>query len=358
MLLTPQELSQFKVDDYIDSDVFKQILNKNNWAQIKYSENLNFNKLRNIGIGFIYSTGTQTYNKAIYNIPVFIKNLFEFKSHKTFTNKYILYLKMKELIKDIDKYMAKSWHLDDLTKLPNENSVYIARPIEGFKGIGIKNITNNEELVKLKEEYLNIINDKKSSYLTKKIYNKGIIISEYFINPLLFNNKKFHLRSYLMINKTWNKSLNKYKWRWSFFNQAKILTAKLEYKNNDWLNKDIHDTHIGTTIEDYYFPQDLNLSETIISKIFEDLLLVCKNVYKIVKKSDIRTFNEVVNSFEILGLDFMILDDYSIKLIEVNNKLGYGIINNNAEKVKKYTYDFFTWVYENGVKPCEIDLYD
>jgi hypothetical protein len=357
MLLTPQEITKEYSNDYIDSDIFKNILNSNGWKQIRYDEHINFYKLKQIGIGFIYSTGTASYNKLIYKIPVFIKNLFEFKSHRFFTNKYEVYLKMKEYIgDDITKYMAESWHLDDLEKLPENNVVYIARPIEGFKGIGIENIINNEELNNLKIKYENIINTPKISYLNKKIYDKGIMISRYFTNPLLFNKKKFHLRSYLLINKYWNKTLKKYKWSWSFFNQAKILTAKLEYKNGEWLNKDIHDTHINTTLDDYYFPQDLHLSDEIINEMFKNLLFICKNVFKIVKKSDIKTFDEVVNSFEILGLDFMILDDYSIKLIEVNNKLGYGVLNKNSDKVKKYSFDFFEWIYENGINPHEKDL--
>ena len=58
-----------------------------------------------------------------------------------------------------------------------------------------------------------------------------------------------------------------------------------------------------------------------------------------------------------LGLDFMILNDYTVKILEVNNKLGFGVINQGSDKVNQYTYDFFNWIYFNGIKPLEKFLF-
>ncbi len=48
---------------------------------------------------------------------------------------------------------------------------------------------------------------------------------------------------------------------WSKAPQAKLFTAKEKYKNEDWFNKDIHDTHLKSTDNDYYYPDDLNFTE-------------------------------------------------------------------------------------------------
>lgn len=359
MLLTPQEITQEDFDDYIDSDIFKQILTNNKWKIIKYDNTLNFKKLSKTGIGFIYSTGTATYDKSLFEVPVFIKNLFEVKSHRLFTNKYDIYIKLKSVIGSrITEFMAESWHINNLQEV-QPDCIYIARPIEGFKGIGIKLITNNGEYQKLKKEHniiqYNIVHNR-TSYFNTKIYERGIMISRYFLNPLLFNEKKFHLRTYLMIKKFWNNNINNYEWSWSFFERAKILTASENYKNSDWENKKIHDTHISSTDDDYYYPEDLKLNDKLINHINDQLLFICDNIFNIIKNSNINTFSEVVNSFEVLGPDFMILDDYSVKLIEVNNKLGYGVIHKESDKVKKYTFDFFNWIYINGLKQSEKEL--
>ena len=355
LFITPQEIKNNNqiLPNYINDIIFKNILIKNGWIILDY-KSLNYNLYKKKGIGFIYKTGDISYSKNIYTIPVFIKNLFEVKSHRKITNKYDLYLYLKN-ISSVQNNIIHCFNLDNLTSLPS-NDVYIARPIGGYEGKGIKNLTNQEDFDVYKIEYENIkqkISDNNLTITEKKIWDKGVILSKYITNPLLFNNKKFHIRTYLMISKIKNYNKHNFIWRWSFFHQGKILTAQDDYINGDWNNKLIHDTHIKSTQDDYYFPQDLHLNKTIENNIIKQMENICFEIFNIIKISNIKTFNEVVNSFEVLGLDFMLLDDFTVKILEVNNKLGYGVINQGSDKVNKYTYDFFNWIYLNGVKPLE-----
>ena len=358
LFITPQEIKNNNqiLPNYINDNIFKDILKKNGWIILDY-KNLNYNLYKKKGIGFIYKTGDINYNKNIYSIPVFIKNLFEVKSHRKITNKYDLYLYLKN-IPSVQKNLIHCFFLDDLENLPS-NDIYIARPIGGFEGKGIRNLTNNKDFFDYKNDYDFIKYQCENNTLSPtehKIWNSGVILSKYITNPLLFNNKKFHIRSYLLISKIKNTN-NSFNWKWSFFHQGKILTAQDDYINDDWDNKFIHDTHIKSTQDDFYFPQDLFLDKFIEDDIIQQMKNVCFEIFNIIKSSNIKTFNEVINSFEILGLDFMILDDYTVKILEVNNKLGFGVINQGSDKVNQYTYDFFNWIYLNGIKPLEKFLF-
>jgi len=355
LFITPQEIKNNNqiLPNYINDIVFKNILIKNGWIILDY-KNLNYNMYKKKGIGFIYKTGDISYSKNIYSIPVFIKNLFEVKSHRRITNKYDLYLYLKN-IPSVQNNLINCFNLDDIISLPTKD-IYIARPIGGYEGKGIKNLTNQIDFDNYKKEYEIIkqkISNNELSLMEKKIWDKGVIISKYITNPLLFDNKKFHIRTYLMISKIKDLKKETFIWKWSFFHQGKILTAQENYINDNWDNKLIHDTHIKSTQDDFYFPQDLNLDKFIEDDIIKQMENICYEIFNIVKISNIKTFNEVVNSFEVLGIDFMILDDYTVKILEVNNKLGYGIINQGTDKVNQYTFDFFNWIYLNGVKPLE-----
>lgn len=362
MLITPQEIKNRGeiMPNYINNKIFRQILDENGWTQIEYMRTGDYSKLLNEGLGFIYITGDCKYNMNIYNIPVYIKNLFEYKSHRQITNKYNLYVLLtKYLGKDVTNYIAESWKVDKIEELPKKtkDDVFIVRPIEGYEGYGIENIKTDKELKRIQQLDKTIkkqITSKTADWKTSKVYSKGMMISRYFMNPLLFKGKKFHLRTYLMIKKYVVK--DRVNWTWSFFNRGKILTAADEYVNNEWDNKKIHDTHIGTTDDDYYFPEDLDIMESKKLEILDSMNYISRIVFNIIKESNIRTFDEAVNSFEVLGLDFMILDDYSVKILEINNKLGYGVKNQGTPKVEKFTRDFFEWIYKNAIKPIENNL--
>ena len=76
-------------------------------------------------------------------------------------------------------------------------------------------------------------------------------------NPMLWQNRKFHIRAYILI------SLHN-GFHWSFWNRGKIFTAAEHYNENPATFRDsrIHDTHGKTTPCDIYFPEDLDLTPT------------------------------------------------------------------------------------------------
>jgi len=167
LFITPQEIKNKGevMNNYINDNIFKDILKKNGWIILDYNT-INLNKYKKRGIGLIYITGDITYNKVIYSIPVYIKNLFELKSHRRITNKYDLYLSLKNY-SYIQNNIIESYNIDELDKLPDDN-IYIARPIGGYEGKGIKNLSNNQDFIYYKYNYEYIkkkYNYKKLNYL-------------------------------------------------------------------------------------------------------------------------------------------------------------------------------------------------
>jgi len=395
-------------DNVIDIDIFREILNKNGWKEYLYKDIFDietqkiknkelYNKIKKEGLGLFYLSGKYNLLKdnELYNIECFINNKVDRKLHKQILNKDIIYKQFKELINDkVDLFLPKTY--DNIFKVKKEelefdkNKIYIIKPSNSWKGYGIKIITNEKEFNEYKNNiniinkhinklrnirYKNIdVNNKTIEYINKnkdlkkcyekyfnipldsfeKVFSKQIIIQEYINNPLLFNNKKFHLRSYLMI-KLFNNNIS-----FSYFKKAKILTAKDNYINNDYLNHDIHDTHIGSTDKDYYFPKDLQkyankkINDDIIEYLYKQMDIIGNITVQIDKKNNLKNYDKVSNAFDVLGVDLMITEDFQLKILEYNvHNIGHGVINKDAENVIEFENDFFNWVYNEGIKPLE-----
>jgi hypothetical protein len=221
--------------------------------------------------------------------------------------------------------------ISDTPKIPlvykTTKSVYIVKPVGqgACAGVGVTVVTNDRELEDARKE------------LSKRF--KNVIISEYIQNPLLYEGRKFHLRMYILINSE--------PFSWSFWDQGKAMTAKLKYKNSDWTNKLIHDSHGETTPEDIYFPEDI-LPKGKYDYVYKQMKTILGAVSEIIKPN-VKCYEESKYCCEIFGIDFMITDDYTVKLIEINAEAGYGSKNEDKTKYKKYCSEYFDWFYKESL---------
>ena len=217
---------------------------------------------------------------------------------------------------------------DTTTKGNRGNEVYIVKPAGhgACAGVGVTVVTNDREL----EEARNT--------LSKRF--KNIIVSEYIKNPLLYEGKKCHIRMYILINSNLT---------WSFWERGVIITANLPYKKGDWTNKDIHDTHFKSTSKDLYFPEDI-LPTKKYEHVYNQMELILSAVSEIVKQH-VKCYDESVNCCEVFGVDFMITDDYTVKLIEINAEAGYTMKDTKNEKFKAFCSAYFDWFYKESLIP-------
>ena len=251
----------------------------------------------------IYLEGMSIYNKDIYNYNSFVKNQISNDKDqltdkdnlpKILSNKY----QLKTYIINLKNFVAKKYK-----NLFTADKIWILKPARGREGIGIK-------IVKKYEDFYNYLSRdiKKINFKIKR--TDVWVLQEYISKPLLYMERKFHLRVYFMIFKK-----NIY-----LFPHYLIITAKDKYLKKDFNNKDIHDTHYANSIKNKIFPEDFELDDKKIKIIQEQIFYLFKELKKNIKSMD--CYNEDKNCFELFAADMMLTEDFKLKILEINARIG------------------------------------
>ncbi len=170
-----------------------------------------------------------------------------------------------------------------------------------------------------------------------KIINKSmkyyqVIASEYVTKPMLFNGRKMHLRLFAISTTEY---LSGGAPIFDFAPVGEILLARDQYVEADWQNKDIHDTHFGSTGADYTFPWAFPRQD-ILPQFYEWL----KNLAAAIKKFlHPQSYPQARNSYNIYGLDIMFWEDGTPVLIEINDRPGQSSYGTNP----KFYDALYTW---------------
>jgi hypothetical protein len=274
-------------------------------------------------------------NSKFYQTDFFILNGFQFID--IFTNKYSLFLNLQLYFPThYNSTYPKSFLLKPITMwndIKNINTVYIARPIDSSCGIDIIKVYDQQTLSKTKQL---LYNDK---------YINGISMTEYITNPMLYEGRKMHIRAYMLFSLI-NKEFKSY-----LFDTMKLFTAKDKYKNEDWNNENIHDTHfknsgILSSFDSKIFQK---LTPKITNNDKDKIIANIKNCILYISKiaiSNIQLYSGCKNAYEVYGIDILIKDDLSVFVMEINGKLtGYD--------GSEYLYDnYYKWITETVIKPC------
>jgi hypothetical protein len=350
------KLSSKAIDIKDDSNKILSILDTHNQTDIKYKNTYiiqQFSKPKNPGLDFKYfhkilqnyglkeSTNPKDnhlfgiISEQYYNTNFLLLN--NFYDIESFRNKYYLYFNLKfHFPLHYKEHYPNSFLLDINTKLSKlENKLYIARPISGGLGNDIIIVNNQQTLENAK------------NLLIKQYYLHGISLTEYVTNPLLYIGRKMHLRAYMLFTII-NNTFKSYLWEY-----ARIFTAKNVYKNEDWTNKDIHDTHYDSSIKKHLiFPDDLYGHTTPNIKNASDCDIIYKNSCECVEKisrigvSNIYNYSNTKNSWEIYGIDILVKDDLNVFIMEINKYTNYYDFPD--ELLKKYT----NWIDDCVIKPA------
>lgn len=198
------------------------------------------------------------------------------------------------------------------------NNCWIIKPGESTnRGNGISLSSQINEIAK-------IINEKVTHKGTQRTY----IIQKYLYRPLLYKNRKFDIRCYVLVTCI-NNNIQGY-----FYKEGYLRTSCQEFSIENISDKFIHLTNdaIQKFSSNYGLFEDSNklsyrdfqmyLDETLTEKVdFEAKVL--KKMKEIAKDSIIATSaklnpNNRLHSFELFGYDFMIDEFFSPWLIEVN----------------------------------------
>ena len=298
----------------------KKKLDNDGWEESK----------KKIDLLFFFHNNKKKYDHEYYNIKTNLQNILSKGNNgaEVITDKYKLYFNMLKYEPYIcKKHMMKSYTLDKDFIVKNKK-IYIIKPVGVgfFSGNGITIVTSQQE-------YDNTFS---------KLKSDKYIISEYLTNPLLLNKKKFHLRVYFLVSNLNNKV------KWSILNIFKVITSELEYKNSDYTNSNIHDTHIRHNIKDIFLDKKsykkFNINVLEYQKITNQIYNILKSVFNIVK-DHAKPYENATNAFEIFGCDFLVDLRLIVYLLEINDHIGHNFINSQDKIVIRFQKKMSNWIY-------------
>jgi hypothetical protein len=273
------------------------------------------------------------------NIPIYCINMLD--GNHCITDKYLLYACMKKLYpKEVDNFMAKSFKLTLDTEF-NPGDLYITRPVNDLKS-GLRASSGLD---------VNVYNDIETLEKAKKLLTQydNIIASKYITNPLLFHGKKFHFRAFMIIT-LFEKTYSSY-----MLDIFKIITSKSLFINDNYQNKDIHDTHYRYNVDDYLFPLHFtsaninkNITQNDIQTILDKIKSICYKMSHIFS-TNVKLRPNSENGFHLFGFDIMLDENLNPILIECNRFLNLELKNQEIKLL--FETKFFDWVNEIIIKP-------
>jgi hypothetical protein len=282
---------------YLNSPLLnkKMLTDRGNWREYQKKDNkidlliiersltikgLNLSYTKDLGIeNFIKIEGIDKYN------------LLE-KFKKT---KYV----QKQIALDPDKISKK------VLNFIKPNKVYLVKPVDSFKGKGIFSIRSKEELID-KYDKLKKTHSREQEILKKK--NKiHWLLQEYITDPMLYNGKKFHIRTYYIITSDGRQFLSKI---------SHVRVAEKKFILEDFDNRDIHDTHYNQKIGDIIFSDESHkgFTDEAYNKIKKNLIKLHK---KFISKLNLIVYDNVELAFQIIGADTMITKNCDCIFLEM-----------------------------------------
>jgi len=202
-----------------------------------------------------------------------------------------------------EDFIISSLYLTQNSPISNidESIIRILKPLNGFSGLGITIIKTKKEI---------------ELWLKEHIKYKEWILQDYLQNPDLKDGLKFHLRVLLLVKVEKNKPIEVY-----ISNYKLYVTAYVKYENNDWLNKEIHDTHYKSTKREMIFPEEIpdNWNKNDITKAISDMNQIFIKVFN--NQINFHPEWNAKNGFEIFGADIM-FSNKKPYLLEINAKIG------------------------------------
>ncbi len=241
-----------------------------------------------------------------------------FNYNKELTNKYFL-----------ETYIInKNENLNKYKKIIKNNEPWYIKINNQFGGKGNFIVTSYQEFIDITNNLLHRKKSMKKSSVNKSINEiNGLLINKYMTNPLLFNNKKFHLRLYYIIYINSSNVIKSFLSKYGF-----ILTAKNDYNSDPKLynDVDIHDSHFKSTKTDYLFPNNFikEYGENNTQKVFNQILNIFKFISKI-QANNIKLMPNSNNGYNIFGTDLLVDENFNVKLLELNKNTLLATKTNN-----------------------------
>lgn len=236
-----------------------------------------------------------SYDHSLYDVAAGFTTILDSQTTSRLTSKH-------RLGENFTQWIAETWPIEQFQWA---EGVYILRPsgVGMCGGKDIKIVSSRQEFAAAAEFYAALAQN-----FAKRRKEFRVIVSRYLTDPLLFNGRKMHLRMYLLT------VFDGVAARTVLAPFGKILTAALPFTLGDYQNPAIHDTHMGSTDRDYYYPENY-----VGPDISEQLASLAADLAPIANEA--RPYKTSYAGCQYYGLDIMV-NAGKIVLIEVNDKVG------------------------------------
>ena len=329
--------------DFFNPEIIKQIFDKRGGIWEEFDESKP--QVRNPD--FIYTFPFRKMYNYLIKYQCTFKNMLDNGKNEVGmkNNLYINFYKLLDKNPSISlkNYLMKQYSFDWID-IYNKNNIknelnnikiimenknpWIYKPVIGFSGSGIEvyNNFNNfeEDFKKYFESYKKIWDfNKQNNKLNNNrfINNNYYVLQEYITHPLLYENKKFHIRVvFLYVRNDDGKHLY-------MLNKSQIMHAYEEYYEGNYKRKEIHDTHGKSTPDRLFFEDEYHrmMNKQQFDKVMDQVIDLSKYVFRLF---DAHCFPDSKYCFEHFGIDIMITNDFKIKILEVQtSNAGFGFHN-------------------------------
>jgi RimJ/RimL family protein N-acetyltransferase len=330
---------------------------------------------KNKKIDYIYIDHQDNiYNKQIQSYPSFIKNFIDDDKHKV-GRKNELYQNLGNLVKknpdlSLKNYLLEQHNFDwakaykenkitqEISKIKalfnnNPGKIWIYKPVAGFKGMNIRIFESFDQFDNYIHDFIKtyspVWNDPKNK--SRMAAQSQWVMQEYITHPLLFNNKKFHIRPIFLYHKKNNQKIG------YILDRILVAHAYEDFKLEDFDQPRIHDTHFASTTtgriylqED--FPKLKILTKNQVNDIERQIKDLAKYVFDLMNS---KCYPENKVCYETFGMDILIdQSTLTIKLLEVQiTNISYGFFDD--DKIPGFS-NMFEYVLENSLE-CVVDQY-
>ena len=283
----------------------------------KYNEHFWFDKnYENINKQYIYINKNFLSDKNYWIVKP--TDLYQGKCIDIFNNFEQIYKKCKNIFRGVDKRIKPDLSVKEEDDSDNDSN----------------NDNTKNNYISDNNEYIN----KKKIIYSRMYCSNEIIIQKYLDNPLLYNNRKFDIRCFVLVDY----NLNIY-----FFREGHLKASSELYNIND-KNKFIHITNYSlqkksSKFETYEEGNEISyndfkqfmISNNISLNNFDNMIKQMKLLVEISMKSVGKKFRKTnpVLSFEIFGYDFIIDNEFKPWILEINNNPGLVISSPVIQKI-------------------------
>ncbi|CCF59198.1 hypothetical protein KAFR_0G01640 [Kazachstania africana CBS 2517] len=283
---------------------------------------------------------------------------------KAYMESYNLDLDYAEFL---DDSLDESWELKQ--ELEKEEKWWIIKPSMSDKGQGIRVFKTIDDLQAIFDSFDDDDDDQDSveetdqsgQFIDDNKINisqlRHFIVQEYLSNPLLLpsmNNKKFHIRCYI----TCKGDLEVF-----VYNRMLALFAPTPFEKLDEIEYDVtnlnnlqcHLTNTclqaknenkGLSVKEFDNIEDI--SEENKENIKKQIHEISHEIFKAAVTVNRMNFQPLPNAFETYGVDFLIDDEFNVKLLEIN---AYPDFKQTGDELKGLIDELFDSTVKYVVKP-------